>query len=849
MSVETKLSMLAQRWEDAGAAERANAQLYLTELAEALEVERPGPRGSGYEFELPIQTVSRDGSESTRFADLYKEGCFVLEAEDQDSGQSDEVLLRRAYGQVRSYVTHVPGPSTPYLLVLDVGSTLTVWDRWSGTYGGFKAGKRIELAELHGRSDDIALLRDVWEDPQTRDPRREANAVTREVAEHLAELASALEGRGHDQAMVARFLIRCVFTMFAEDVGLLKDEPFLRAIRDLGLEDPADFPEAVRELWAAMDTGDRFGLYKLPEFDGHFFRDQEVVPLNRDDLSILLVAARADWRSVEPSIMGTLLVRALDPEERHRLGAQFTPREHVERLVRPTIEEPLREKWTLVEAEVLQLRERGRKKDLRAASSRLREFHRWLRDLQILDPACGSGNFLYVAMEAVKKIEMEVLRTIEEITGQPEIVIEEVGPWQFFGIEVQPWAREIAELTLWIGYHQFWMAHHGHTMPPEPVLRDTGNLEMRDAVLSWEEVHEDLNRSRPDPTPSATHQVTGALVPDPAKRLKYLVYGGARQAEWPEADFIIGNPPYMGRGRQRDAFGDGYVEALRAAYPEVNDNSDYVMYWWYRAADAVASGRTIRAGLITTNTITQRHNREAISHARDRGAHVIWAIPDHPWIDEVGSADVRVAMTVIAREAQEAVRIDVDDQAVAWRELRVSELHVDLSATVDVAGAAQSPLLANRGLSPQGFTLVGQGFVLDGDEARELMAQDSTHLPVIRPYLSGRDITERPRNQSVIDFGLASEGEARDLPVLYDIVRNRVKPLRDGNNDRPTREKWWLFGRNREELRRALEGLERYIATSETSKHRFFVFLPPEAACSHAVAEPVNASETLLGIN
>lgn len=848
MTVESKLFELAQRWKDAGAAERANAQIYLFELAEALEVERPGPRGSGYEFEIPIKVVNRDGSEATEFADLYKAGCFLLEAKDQEAGRSDDALLRKAYGQVRNYVTHVPGAAPPYLLVLDVGQTIVVWDRWTGSYGGFKAGQRIHLPDLHRNPGEIALLRDVWENPSARDPRQAANAVTREVAGRLAELAAALERQGHDPELVARFLIRCVFTMFAEDVGLLKDEPFLRAIRDFGLEDPEEFGRAIGDLWKAMDRGGPFGLRKLLEFDGHFFRDQKVVPLTREDLTVLLEAARADWGAVEPSIMGTLLVRALDPKKRHRLGAEFTPREHVERLVRPTIEEPVRERWTLVEAEVLQLREKGRPVDIKRAVNRLHEFHTWLRELRILDPACGSGNFLYVAMEAVKKIEVEVLHTTEELTGQPEMAVEEVGPWQFLGIEVEPWAREIAELTLWIGYHQFWMAHHGHVMPPEPVLRDTGNLELRDAVLAWDEVIEDPERGRPDPAPSIRHQVTGGLVPDPQKRLLYLSYRGGRPAEWPEADFIVGNPPYMGRGRQREAFGDGYVEALRAAYPDVNENSDYVMYWWHRAAEAVASGRTLRAGLITTNTITQRHNREAIGKAAEKGVRVVWTVPDHPWVDEAGAANVRVAMTVLTREKRDAVRLEVAEDGAVTREVRVASLHLDLSATVNVAGAAQVPLQANAGISSQGFTMVGQGFVLSGEEARELTEHDIRARERVRPYLSGRDLTERQSDRFVIDFGLMEEVEAQDYAVLYNLIRDRVKPKRDANNDRKARENWWLFGRNREELREALDGLPRYIATSETSKHRFFAFLPAEAACSHAVVVIASADAYHLGV-
>jgi hypothetical protein len=481
-------------------------------------------------------------------------------------------------------------------------------------------------------------------------------------------------------------------------VGLLPDKPFQQAIEAFGAE-PEEFAAAMTELWRAMDTGARFGLRKLLRFNGHFFHDAEALPLTRAELVTLLRAAKADWRDVEPTIFGTLLVRALDPAERHRLGAEYTPRAYVERVVRQTVEVPLRERWGATQAETLQLLETGRPTDRRTALERLRTFHAWLRSLRFLDPACGSGNFLYVTLHLVKRIELEIVREIERITGQPELGIEEVGPAQFHGIEVKPWAREIAELTLWIGYHQFWKEHHGGVQPPEPVLKDTGTLELRDAVLAWDEIVHRRERDRPDPTPRIVHPVTGKRVPDPEARLPYYEYHGARQAEWPRADFIVGNPPYLGQGRQRDAFGDGYVEALRAAYPELPPSIDFVMYWWHKAAEEVAAGRTVRAGLITTNTITQKQNRGVIASAAEEGAHVVWAAPDHPWVDEAGGAAVRVAMTVTAQNSNGAVRVDVDDDAEVVREVRADALNADLSVHADVSHAAKQPLGANRGLA------------------------------------------------------------------------------------------------------------------------------------------------------
>lgn len=852
--VQQRLQTLAARWAQAQAAERANAQSYIIELCEALGVERPRPSGGGYQFEYPLRVVNRDGTETTNFVDLVKFECFLLEAKDEESGKSVDVLLRKAFGQARSYVANLPGAQPPYLMVLDVGKTLIVWDRWTGSYGGFSAGRVINLRTLHERDADIELLRDIWEQPAARDPRARAATVTEEIAATLAELASALERRGHNQEQVARYLIRVVFTMFAEDVGLLEGEPFRRAVDEVGLRGTAaEFSEALEELWAAMDEGRRFGLQKLLRFNGHFFKDRTTIPLSREDLTILRRAAEADWQHVEPTIFGTLLTRALDPRERHRLGAEYTPRAFIERVVRPTVEEPIRDRWTLVQAEVMQLRETGKARDRETAVQRLDAFHDWLRGLRFLDPACGSGNFLYVTLALVKQVELEVIRAREEVTGEHLLRIEEVNPAQFHGIEVKAWAREIAELTLWIGHHQFWRQHHD-VQPPEPVLQDTGTLEHRDAVLLWDTVRHTPERDRPDPTPRLRHPVTGELVPDPDARLPHDEYVGARQAPWPEADFIVGNPPYLGGQRQRDVFGNGYVDALRCAYPGVPDAADYVMYWWHRAAEAVASKGTIRAGLITTNSITQTQNRAVIASAADRGARVTWAVPDHVWYDGADGAEVRVAMTVIAKDPPDARLVTVQKvervrgDVPIISETRVPRLNADLTAHADVAGAVQHPLRANAGLSHRGMCLVGEGFVLEAAEAERLVVADPAYSEVVKPLRNGKDLTARPRGVYVIDFGVRTEVEAARFAVPFDLVRARVKPVRSANQRASYAQLWWRFAEPRPALRNAVAGLSRYIATSMTSKHRTFRFVPAQIVPDQGLVVVASDDAFVLGV-
>ena len=859
-----RLRELAVRWTDVGAAERANYQLYLIELCSAIGVEGPRPaavggrvaEGIAYQFEFPVQTTTRDGTVSTNFIDLYKSGCFALEAKDAVDGSSTARLLTKAFGQVANYAKDL-SERPPYIIVLDVGKSMIIWDRWSGSYGGFHLGQRIDLRALAENAEHVALLRDIWNDPTVRDPRRYAQAITVESAGLLAELASTLEARGHDPERVARFLIRCVFSMFAEDVKLLPDKAFTRLLDAVMPSGPDAFVQAAHTLWRAMDSGEMFGYHRLLRFNGHFFAQAEALPLERAEVELLRRASTADWSAVEPSIFGTLLVRALSAEERHRLGAEYTPRAFIERLVRPTVEEPVRERWTAVQAEVMQLRERGRAVDVRLAVTRLTEFHAWLRGLQILDPACGSGNFLYVTMHALKRVEVELFRLLAETQGgQLGVRLAEIDPSQFHGIEVKAWAREIAELTLWIGFYQFWRQQHGDVQPDEPLLRDTGTLEHRDAVLAWDSIRHVPEKDRLDPTPRIVHPVTGQLVPDPTKKLKYYEYVGARQAEWPQADFIVGNPPYLGSKRMMTVLGDGYVDALRRVWTDVPDSADFVMHWWLRGAEALLGGRTIRAGFITTQSITQAQNRKLIALARSRGVRVTWAIADHAWCDASEGAEVRVTMTVLALQPPQAHLITVantryitdEEPPAILSDLVVDALNDDLSAHADVARATGQALLSNSALMSFGFMLNGPGFILDSDEADRLRDLEQTHAGIVRPYRNGRDLAQRSRGAFVIDFGLRTEDEARAFPLLFDIVRSRVKPSRDAARRPGVRDRWWRFAEARPGLRSALAGVERYIGTVETSVHRFFVFLPREIAPDHMVIALASNDAFHLGV-
>ena len=535
----------------------------------------------------------------------------------------------------------------------------------------------------------------MWTDPRALDPARRSAAATRALAQRLAVLAEQLEAAGHASDAVAPFLMRCLFTMFAEDIGLLPE----RAFTDLLTQCRGRlrvFPKAVESLWRAMDTGGYEArlMASVKRFNGYLFKDAAALPVTAPQLDLLVEAAEADWADVEPAIFGTLLERALDPRERHRLGAHYTPRAYVERLVTPTLLDPLRQRWHAAQAAAAQLDDAGKPAD---AAAHIQAFHRHLCGITVLDPACGTGNFLYVTLDHLKRLEGEVLATLHQYAGvQAALDMTgglRVSPAQLTGLEVSPRAAAIAEVVLWIGYLQWHFRTHGSAdRLDEPLLRAARCIRCQDAVLAYDEKvpqtdGEGRLRTRWDRRSFTTHPATGERVPDETAQEPVFDYTHPRPADWPEADFIVGNPPFIGQRRgMREALGDGYTEALRAAYyRRVPKSADFVMFWWYKAAKAVRKGLdgwtqpATRFGFVSTNSITQTFNRRVVEKQMKASPPVslAFAIPDHPWVSGADGADVRVAMT--AAEAAEDDEPQPGTLQTVTHEARTSGLEWDVT--------------------------------------------------------------------------------------------------------------------------------------------------------------------------
>ncbi len=853
-----------------------------------LEVAQPGNQRQGsYTFEFHVKDVQADGSTKEGRIDLYKRACFILESKKfqekvaeqttlelsaveigaadkrkktgqpvRDTDRWDDAMLK-AYVQARDYVRALPTdePAPPFLLVVDIGHVIEVRADFSLTGRAHQPFPdpltyRIRLEQL--REEKIReRLKQIWTEPQSLDPSKRSAEVTREVAKHLAELAKSFEKK-HAPKVVAEFLTRCLFCMFAEDVGLLPNDQGKPGFSALLNSLPANgdgFETMLRTLFAEMNEGRSKEISvilrrKLLRFNGGLFADNTVLPVNGTQLGILKAAAALDWKHVEPAIFGTLLERALGGEgERHKLGAHFTPRSYVERLVLPTVIEPLRAEWENVRAAAVQLGKRG---EIDKARKTINDFHRRLCDLKVLDPACGSGNFLYVTLENLKRLEGEVLDFAGQFGESFKLEMgteHTVDPHQFLGLEINPRAASIAEMVLWIGYLQWHFRTRGQTMPAEPVLKNFKNIQCRDAVLEYDgepqPARDEAGNVKTvwDRRSMKRDLVTGRDVPDETKRVPLLTYKNPRPAAWPQTDFIVGNPPFIGTRKLREDLGDGYAETLRAAYPDVPESADFVLYWWHKAAELVRTGKAPRFGLITTNSLRQTFARRVVQHhlSAKPPLSLVFAIPDHPWVDTTDGAAVRIAMTVGVPSEQIGELLEVkteteqaDGSAKVSFDTRRGKISADLTTESKVASAI--PLRANEGLIHMGVKLHGMGFVVSRDEAKGLGLGKVPELRQhIREYRNGKDITDTPRDALVIDLYGLSEKEVREkFPAAFQRILTLVKPERDQNKRASYRDNWWIFAEPRSVMRDALNNLRRYVCTTETAKHRVFSFLPAE---------------------
>ncbi|TDK37315.1 class I SAM-dependent DNA methyltransferase [Rhizobium deserti] len=861
--MQEKIEAFIARWQgQEGGQERANYGMFLVELCDLLGLPHPDTAGASHEhndyvFERVVKEAARDGTASSKRIDLYKRDCFVLEAKQSrivgDKKMADvpqlpgmesaprgrrasanrawDVLMMNARAQAENYVRLLPAAHEPppFVLVCDVGHAIEVYSNFrrdGKAYDQFpdRRSFRIYLEDLRQKEVRDRLVA-IWTDPLSLDPSRHAARVTREIAARIAKVSQALEKSGYATEEVAMFLMRMLFTMFAEDVELLPKDSFKALLKDCA-EKPEIFPGMMEDLWKAMDEGGFTATIreKVKKFNGEFFKNRRTLKLAKEEIGELAAAANYDWRDVEPAIFGTFLEQALDPTDRRRLGAHYTPRAYVERLVIATVIDPLRVEWDKTRSTADRQKSEGKAE---AAISTVQAFHDKLCDIRVLDPACGTGNFLYVSLELMKRLEGEVLEALVDLGGQERLGLEShtVDPHQFLGLELNPRAAAIAELVLWIGHLQWHFRNRG-VAPSEPILKAFKNIQSMDAVLKWDGY----------PLPKVEEGVE--------------TYPNPRRPDWPQADYIVGNPPFIGGKDLRARLGGAKAEALWKAHKHMNESADFVMYWWDRAAESLLKpkSRLKRFGFVTTNSISQVFQRRVMEPhlSAKKPLSLVMAIPDHPWTKVTrDSAAVRIAMTVAEAGKQDGRLLEVtaeeavetDSPVILFEETR-GKINSDLTVGVDLASVTE--LISNDGIASRGVVLHGAGFIVSPQVAWNLGLGRVLDLQrYIKAYRNGRDLMDRPRGVMVIDlFGLGAEEVRQKFPEVYQHVKLEVKEKitinkkgeqelvgRDWNNREYRKLNWWLFGENVPELRKCVVNLPRYIATVETAKHRVFQFL------------------------
>lgn len=786
------------KWKPVELSERSAYQQHFLDLCDLLGQPKPAaedPTGESYTFEKGVDKT--EGGKG--WADVWKREHFGWEYKGKHKD------LKAAYQQLLKYRESLENP--PLLVVCDL-DRFQVHTNFTGT------AKKVYEFDLDGLADasNLQVLRRVFTDPNALRPGTSQVVVTEDVARRLGELATSLGQRGVPPQTAAHFLMKLMFCMFAEDVELLPRGLFTRTVAN-SKNDPARLTLLLRGLFLAMRTGAPFGADVIDRFNGGLFADDETVDLRPQEIEELSQAARCDWSSVEPTIFGTLFERSLDPAKRSQIGAHYTSRQDIETVLRPVLLSPLRREWDQVreQAEALWIKiqsEPGKDRKRRAESKHRKEFDKLLTGfldrlahVHVLDPACGSGNFLYVAINLLLDLEKEVLTYAGE-RGYVRYPL--VKPTQLHGLEINEYARQLAQVVIWIGYLQ-WQHFNGYQRSRDPILDPIESIRHGDAIL-------DLS--------------------DPAN---------PREPEWPEAEFIVGNPPFLGDKKMRAELGDDYVDALRHLYEgRLPGQSDLCCYWFEKARAMIEAGKVKRVGMLATQGIRGGANRTCLERILETGS-IFWAWSDLNWI--LDGATVHVSM------------VGFDDGTEKSRTLNdsfVAEIHANLTGGERPDVTAAQRLLVNGDQCYLGVMKSGDFDISEG-QALEWLSLPNPHgrpnSDVLRPRLTARDILQRQEIRWIIDLGCDSSAEEMSLyEAPWDYLAKYVKPVRESNRVVQLASKWWLHARPRPGLRRVLAGLPRFIVTPEVSKHRIFVWLDDAYLADHQTRAFASADDYFFGV-
>lgn len=755
------------KWSQIQLKETAAAQSHFNDICALVGHPTPtvaDPKGAFFTFEASTDKTSGGRGR----ADVWYKGRFIWEYK---GAHAD---LDKAYQQLLLYRESLENP--PLLITSDL-QRIIIHTNFTGTV---KQVHEIDFDRLLN-GDGLALLRRVFYEPDSFKPTQTQERATQATAETFVQVVKTLQewSRTRSDAVpperIAHFVIRLFFCLFAEDLDLLPNKVFTQLVQRQGGH-YYRFVESLRALFTAMRDGGPFGPDYIPHFDGGLFDDAFVPELPSDIVDHLLRSARQDWSAIDPTIFGTLFERVIDEDKRAQLGAHYTSKDDILLIVEPVLMKPLRDEWRELRSWANQ--QLKQPDNHQAVSERLAAFAHRLAAVRVLDPACGSANFLYVSLRLLLDLQKEVI-TFAAAHGLETIPLT-VSPAQLYGIEINPYAHELAQITVWIGYLQ-WRKENGFADFTEPILRPLYNIQHKDAILAYDE------------------------------------QGNPVESTWPEVDVIVGNPPFLGDKKMRSELGDDYVHKLRKLYSNrIPGQSDLVCYWFEKARAMLESNRLRRAGLIATQGIRGGANRIVLERIKQTG-DIFLAYSDRDWI--LDGATVHVS--IVGFDDGSAVPKFLDDRIVLT-------INSDLTSEVDLTETNR--LDENQGLSFIGTQKTGP-FDLTDSQALKMIGESTnpderSNRDVIKPWINAIDVTRRPRNMWIIDFGTdMTLEEASKYVAPFQHVQKYVKPERDKVNRKNHRERWWLFGESRPGMRTAIASLQRFIATPLVSKYRVFAWI------------------------
>lgn len=794
-----------KKWKTHALTERAAAQEHFIDLCRLFDHPTPAeadPAGEFFTFEKGAAIVGGgDG-----WADVWKRGYFAWEYKKRRRN------LDEAMTQLTRYAAALEHP--PLLVVCDTirFQIVTTWTNLETKKYSF------ELEDL-ADPEKFNILRAVFHDPDALKPARTRAMITAEAAKNFQTISDALQHRNPDREAVAHFVNQLVFCFFADSVKLLP-EGLLKKLLQTAERRPHKSKDYFDKLFEQMEKGGEFDLTEIAWFNGGLFDGRRALPLEHVEIGLLFAATSLDWSLIDPTIFGTLFERFLDPDKRAQIGAHYTDPEKIMLIVEPVVLRPLRREWERARAEIEkimapaleatpQAKDSKRAHEKKIAAARVKaellrdNFIDRLTKLHILDPACGSGNFLYLALQGVKDIEYRAINEGETLgLNRP---LTRVGPEILHGIEINPFAAELARTTIWIGDIQ-WSIKNAIYSRPQPILRKLDSIERRDAVLTED----------------------------------------GKEAAWPEADFIIGNPPFLGTKKMIEGLGEQRAKALRVAYEgRVSPFSDLVCWWFEKARAQIVAGKAGRAGLVATNSIRGGKNRLVVDAiARDLTIFEAWS--DEPWT--IDGAAVRVSLICFHPRSTEHQTVKLDGRIV-------DEIYADLTPkqerSVDLTLARR--LRENARVGYVGTVKAGK-FDVDGLIARSWLQapvnpNGRPNADVLRPWHNTLDAVRRPRDSWVVYF---DENLPEDDAALYErpfeYVREHVLPKREQVRRASYRNFWWIFAEPCTQMRTDIEKHAKYIASPTVSKHRLFVWIDSRILPDHQLIAIARDDDTTFGI-